>query len=201
MADDKWVLLAEAADFLGTPDAERILNLAWKLRKQCGFRFRGVRPGENEPVEIPFSEDAQIDCAGSCIGEGTLLTTYRRVRIAWVDVKRLAQADVNRLAQEAKEMAALDALPMERVPQCASDADILEAKEGSLVKEVALALRRIFHKGRPRGLTREKIMLRVCKEAGERTDWFSLATLDRAIALAWPRAKRSRAPKAAKPPR
>jgi hypothetical protein len=201
MADDKWILLAEAADFLGTPDAERILNLAWKLRKQCGFRFRGVCRGESEPVEIPFSEDAQIDCAGSCVGEGTLLTKYRRVQIAWVDVKRLAQADVNRLAQEAKETAALDALPTERAPQGASDADILEAKAGPLVEEVAIALRRHFPEGPPRGWTRDRLMHYVHEKSEKKIEVFSPATLDRARALAWPRAKRSHAPEAAKPPR
>jgi hypothetical protein len=196
---DERISIADAADFLGTPDAERILNLAWKLRKQCGFRFRGERRGESEPVEIPFSEDGQIDCAGSCIGEGTLLTTYRTVSIAWVDVKRLAQADVNRLAQEAKETAALDALPMERASQGALDADILEAKAGPLVEEVALALRHEFGERRPRGLIREKLMLWVHQKSEGRIDVFSPATLDRAVALAWPRPKRSGAPKA-KPP-
>ena len=112
----------------------------------------------------------------------------------WEDAKQVAQLDVNRLLQKAQTP------PSSR--DGASNADILEAEAGPLVKAVALVLRRIFHEGRPRGLTRNKIMLRVCKEAGER-DRLVLAVYagSCAVALAWPRPKRSRVPKAAKQPR
>jgi hypothetical protein len=116
----------------------------------------------------------------------------------WVDAKRLAQVDVERLAQEARFAASL---PTEQVPQSASNADILEAEAGPLVKAVASELRRHFPEGRPRGLTRDKLMQCVHKKSGGKIAVFSPATLDRAVALAWPRAKRSRAPKAAKPTR
>jgi hypothetical protein len=103
MAGDKRILVADAADFIGTPDAPRVIELAWKLRKQFGFRFFGVRAGESEPIEIPFNEDGKIDCEASRIGEGALFATYRSVTIVWEDCKRLAQADVQRLlAQEAE---------------------------------------------------------------------------------------------------
>jgi hypothetical protein len=68
------------------------------------------------------------------------------------------------------------------------------------VKEVALALRRLFE-GRPRGRTRDKLMQYVHEQSGGKIDVFSPATLDRALELVWPRAKRSRALKAAKSPR
>jgi hypothetical protein len=102
MAGDQWLLLVAAADFIGTPDAQRIVNLAWILRKQHGFRFSGVRVGESEPAEIPFSEIGPIDCESSRIGDG-MSATWRDVMMRWEDVKRLAQADVQRLlAQEAE---------------------------------------------------------------------------------------------------
>jgi hypothetical protein len=188
MADDRWLLLAEAAGFIGK-HGERLIRRARRLKL---IPLRGVRAGESEPVEIPFSETGPIDCEGSRIGDG-LLTLWRDVMMRWEDAKQVAQLDVNRLLQKAQTP------PSSR--DGASNADILEAEAGPLVKAVALVLRRIFHEGRPRGLTRNKIMLRVCKEAGERTDWFSPSTLDRAVALAWPRPKRSRVPKAAKQPR
>jgi hypothetical protein len=187
MADDRWQLLAEAAGFIGK-HGDRFIRQARRLKL---IPLRGVRVGESEPVEIPFSEIGPIDCESSRIGDG-LLTLWRDVTMRWDDVKRLAQVDVERLLQKTQK------LPSAR--DGASNADILEAEDGPLVKEVALQLRRLFPEGRPRGMTREQIMLHVCKVLRKRTDWFSPATLDRAIALAWPRAKRSRAPKAAKPP-
>jgi hypothetical protein len=188
MADDRWLLLADAAGFIGK-HGDRFIGQARRLKLTP---LRGVRVGEREPSEIPLSETGPIDIETSRIGDG-MFTLWRDVMMRWDDVKRLTQADVNRLLQKARTP------PSARGG--ASNADILEAEAGPLVKAVALELRRHFPEGRPRGLTREKIMLRVCNEAGERTDWFSPATLDRAIALAWPRAKHSRAPKAAKPPR
>ena len=68
------------------------------------------------------------------------------------------------------------------------NADILEAEEGALVKTVALELRRHFPKGRPRGMKRKDVVLYVYKESGRTISMFSLATLDRAALLAWPKA-------------
>ena len=68
------------------------------------------------------------------------------------------------------------------------NADILEAEEGALVKTVALELRRHFSNGRPRGMKRKDVVLYVHKESGRTISMFSLATLDRAALLAWPKA-------------
>ena len=112
--------LADATDFLGAPDAERLISRAWR---RGAARLRGVRPGESHPVEIPSSEEGEIDCVDSRIGEGVLLTTYQTVTIAWDDVRRLTQPSTR---------------------DGASDADILEAEAGPLVKAVALELLRQF---------------------------------------------------------
>jgi hypothetical protein len=195
MAEDKRVSAAAAADFVGTPDAQQLLQRAWKLGL---FRLQGVRPGDRGPVEIPATAGGRIDFVASAVGHGALFTTYRNVTLAWADVKRLAQADFERELRKASTPASP---PTEQAPQSASSADILEAEAGPLVQAVELELRRHFPEGRPRGLTREKLMLFVHKKSGGKIDVFSLATLDRARELVWPRAKRSRAPKAAKPPR
>jgi hypothetical protein len=42
--DNKWISIADATDFLGTPDAAGLIERAWKLRT---IRLRGVRPGRN----------------------------------------------------------------------------------------------------------------------------------------------------------
>jgi hypothetical protein len=188
MADERWLLLAEAAGFIGK-HGDRFIRQARRLKL---IPFRGVRAAESEPVEIPFSEIGPIDCESSRIGDG-MITSWRDVMMRWDDVKRLAQVDVDRLLQKTQK------LPSAR--EGASNADILEAEDGWLVKTVALELRRHFPEGRPRGLTRDKLILWVHKKSDGNIDLFSPATLDRAIALAWPRAKRSHAPKAAKPPR
>lgn len=205
MAKDQRVSVAAAADFFGTPDARRLIQRLWR---EGAFRLQGVRPGESEPVEIPFNEGGRVDCKKSRIVIGRLCTTYLNVTMKWPDVERLAQADVRRLAQAEVERLALEATqsatsaaPPKQAPQGASNADILEAEAGPLVKAVALELRRHFPEGRPRGLTRDKLMQGVHKKSGGKIDVFSPATLDRALALAWPRAKPSRAQKAAKPPR
>jgi hypothetical protein len=204
MAEDKWISVADAADFLGTSDATELIQRYWKLGT---VRLYGVRPGESEPVGIPAGEAGTIDCIESRVGAGELFTTYHSVTIAWDDVERLAQADVERLLREAGQNPQA-AEPLAQAAQTppsaregASNTDILEAKEGPLVKAVALALRRHFPEGRPHGLIRDKLAQYVHKNSGGKIDLFSPATLDRALALAWPRAKRSRAPKAAKPPR
>ena len=93
--------------------------------------LRGVRPGESEPVEIPFNEGGRVDCKKSRIVIGRLCTTYLSVTMKWPDVERLAQADVKRLVQadaerlarEASE-AASSAAPPKQAPAGASNADI-----------------------------------------------------------------------------
>jgi hypothetical protein len=233
MEEDKWISVADATDFFETPDACALINQAWKSGTG---RFRGVRPGESEPVEIPFHEDGKIDCAASRVVDG-LFTTYLSVTMRWADAKRLAPAAVELLAEEATtpasppseptpqsaasvpaaeeppagadvkrsaEDAETPSPPPEKAPQGALDADILdilEAECGPLVTEVAVALRRHFPEGRPRGWKRDKLMHYVHEKSEGKIDIFSPATLDRAFELAWPRAKRSRASKAAKPPR
>jgi hypothetical protein len=188
MSEDRWLLLAEAAGFIGKR-GDRLIRNARRLKL---IPLRGVRAGESgPPVEIPFSETGAIDCESSRIGDGTS-TLWGGVMMRWEHVKRLAQVDVSRLLEKAKTP------PSAR--EGASNVDILEAEAGQLVKAVALELRRHFPKAQP-AWTRDKLMQHVHKKSEGAIDVFSPATLDRAIALAWPRAKRQRAPKVAKPPR
>ena len=195
------IFVADAADFIGKSDAKPLINLAWKMG---AIPLRGVRPGESEPVEIPFNEGGRVDCKKSRIVIGRLCTTYLSVTMKWtdverlaqVDVRRLVQADAERLAREASE-AASSAAPPKQAPGGASNADILEAEAGPLMRAVASELRRLFPKERP-ALRNDELMERVRKEAGGTLGVFSLRTLERAIALAWPRPKRQRAPKAGK---
>jgi hypothetical protein len=180
MAEEKWISVADATDFIGTPDAPELIQRAWKLRI---IRLRGVRPGESEPVEIPFSEDGTVDCDDSHIAIGTLLTTYHSVTVKWADVERLAQVDFDRRAKEAGRPASP---PPEQTPQSASNsADIAAAKAGPKTKAVALELRRLFPESRP-PLQINELMRRVDQEAGEKLGLFSARTLRRAIRLAWP---------------
>jgi hypothetical protein len=194
MAADHRISVAEAADFIGTPDAPRLIQLAWKLKI---IQLRGVRPGESDPVEIPFSENGTVDCDASRIGEGALLTAYRNVTIAWANVRRLTQIDVKRLAKQA----ATTALPPPaQMSQSASKPkDIASAKAGPKVKAVAFELRGLFPQGRP-PLQINELMRRVHKEAGDGLGVLRRRTFERAIALAWPLAKRQRGPKASKAP-
>jgi hypothetical protein len=187
MADDRWLLLAEAAGFIGK-HGDRFIR---RVRRLKLIPLRGVPAGESEPVEIPFSEIGPIDCESSRIGD-SMFTLWRDVMMRWEDVKRLAQVDVNRLLQKAQTLPSAQ--------EGASNTDILEARAGPLVTEVAVALRRHFPEGRQRGWTRDKLMHYVHEKSEGQIDIFSPATLDRAIELAWPRAKRSRAPKALKQP-
>jgi hypothetical protein len=193
MAADHRISVAEAADFIGTPDAPRLIQLAWKLKI---IRLRGVRPGESDPVEIPFSENGTVDCDASRIGEGALLTTYRNVTIAWADVRRLTQIDVKRLAKQAGTPASS---PPAQISQSGPNSDITAAKAGPKAKAVALELRRLYPQGRP-PLQINELMRQVQKEAGDRLGVFRRRTFERANALAWPLAKRQRGPKASKAP-
>jgi hypothetical protein len=195
MADDKWISVADAADFLGSPHGKRLVNLAWK----SGFiRLYGTPAGESESVEIPLNEGGRVNCKKSCIVIGRLCRMYHDVTVNWVDVKRLTQVDVTRLAEEARMAASFPTEPARQTP---SSTDVLEAKVGPLVKTVALELRHHFPEGRWRGLTRDELALYVHKKSEGKIAVISPATLDRAVALAWPRSEPSRAPKAAKPPR
>jgi hypothetical protein len=181
MSDELWMLLAEAAKFLGPQ------YLPGRIK---GMGMRGVRPGESTLVEIPASEvkGLRINWVHTSLTLGRLGIMYQNVQMRWADAKRLAQADVRLLL-------AMEAQTPPSTREGASNADISEAKAGPLVKEVALELRRIFPKGRP-ALRNAELMERVKKAAGEKLGVFSLRTLERAIALAWPGAKRQREPKA-----
>jgi hypothetical protein len=85
MADDRWLLLAEAADFIGK-HGDRFIRRARRLKL---IPLRGVRADEGEPVEVPFSETGPIDCESSRIGDG-MSALWRDVMMRWEDVKRLA---------------------------------------------------------------------------------------------------------------
>jgi hypothetical protein len=222
MAEDRWISVADAADFFETPDAERLINQAWKLGTG---RFRGVRPGENETVEIPSSEHGKINCAASRVVDG-LFTTHLSVVMRWADAKPLApasieaeentapasspphrepqsaasapaaeeplaEADVKRLAQTDANRLLAEETQTPSAREGASNADILEAEVGPVVKAVAVELRRIFPKGRP-ALRVDELMVRVKDAAGENLGVFSGRTLERAVALAWAKAGKAR---------
>jgi hypothetical protein len=110
MDENKWIFIADAADFVGTKDVPLRIELALILK---AIRLRGVRPGEREPVEITASEAAglRIDCFHSRLVLGELITMYEYVQMRWVDVERLEHADVERLAREVRKAAASAAPP------------------------------------------------------------------------------------------
>jgi hypothetical protein len=192
MSQDKRILVADAAHFIGKSNAKRLINQAWKRRF---ITLCGVPEDESEPVEIPFNEGGRVDCKKSRIVIGRLASTHHSVTIAWADVERLAQAEVEWLVREAIEAAT--PAPPEQPPQSGSNADILEAEGGQFVKDVAVELRRLSPKGPPpgppRGPTREQLMRKVSKASG--IPMFGLSTLDRARKLAWPRAKATQPPR------
>ena len=175
-------------------DAEQRLQRAWE---EGALPLRGVPtgPGSHESVEIPASEAGNhwLDCPGSRIFRGRgpgrrRLMDYHSVQVRKTDVERLvAEAGGNQAA--ASEAQEADTKPQATAP------DAQEA--GPLMRAVASELRRLFPKGRP-ALRNDELMERVRKEAGGTLGVFSLRTLERAIALAWPRPKRQRAPKAGK---
>jgi hypothetical protein len=66
MAEDRWISVADAARFLGTTYACRLIKWAWR---QGVIQLFGIRPGENEPVAIPAKE-GRIDFAASRIVTG-----------------------------------------------------------------------------------------------------------------------------------
>ncbi len=191
MAENQWISVAYAADIVATSDARKPIQRAWKLG---AIRLRGLRPGESEPVEIPFNEGGRVDCKKSRIVIGRLCRPHESVTMRWADVERLAQADFERELLKASSPASP---PTEQAPQGASNADISDAEAGPLLRAVASELLRLFPKGRP-ALRNDECMERVKKEAVGTLGVFSLRTLERAKALAWPRPKRQRAPKAGK---
>ena len=101
------IFVADAAHFIVKSGAKRLINQAWK---QGFISLRGARPGESEPVEIPFNEGGRVDCKKSRIVIGRLCTTYLSVTMKWPDVERMAQADFERQLREASE-AAMSAAP------------------------------------------------------------------------------------------
>jgi hypothetical protein len=167
MAQDRWISLADAADFIGTPDAPRLIQLAWK---RGAIRLRGVRAGESEPVEIPWSEDGTVDCDASRIGAGGLLSTYHSVTVKWADVKRLANFDARRLAKAAGTPASPP--PVQTPQSVSSSADIEAAEAGPKTKAVAVELRRQFGQNRP-PLPINELKERVVQGAGNKLGvWF-----------------------------
>jgi hypothetical protein len=198
MAQDE-IFVADAADFIGKSRGKRLINQAWK---QKTIRLRGVRPGESEPVEIPFNEGGRVDCKKSRIVMGRLCTTYLSVTMKWPEVRRLAQADVERLGREAKEVAASAAPWSKQGRQSPTHPAIGPAGEAEREKSVTLAealaseLSRLYPTGRP-AKRRAELMERVRKAVGEKLGVFELTTLDRAMRLlGWT----TRRPKRAEPP-
>jgi hypothetical protein len=122
MTEDHWIFVADAADFFETPDACMLINQAWKLGTD---RFRGVRPGETESVEIPSNEAGKIDCDASRVVDG-LFTTYVSVMMRWADAKRLAPAAVELLVEESTTPAS--PLPQDE-PQSATSAAAMPVTE------------------------------------------------------------------------
>ena len=156
-----------------------------------------------------------LDCPRSRVGRPRLWD-YHSVQVGRADVERLAQSGGPAAARREKPTRRCRRRwrpqtqgaarrrrgrlsPTRRKPTRSRRRwrapDAQEA--GPLLRAVASELRRLFPKGRP-ALRNDERMERVKKEAGGTLGVFSLRTLERAIALAWPRAKRQRAPKAGK---
>jgi hypothetical protein len=132
MAEDRWISVADAADFLKTHDACRLIQRSWKLGT---IRLYGVRPGESEPVEIPSNEGGRVGCKKSRIVIGSLFTTYQSVTMAWADVERLAQAqaDAERLAQaDAERLLQEGKTPASSPPKQAAQSPSNEANPRNL---------------------------------------------------------------------
>jgi hypothetical protein len=218
MPEDEWAKLAlawrAAAARFGPRDAAQRLQRAWL---EGTLRVRGVPsiiPETREVVEISASEADRLtlDCPSSRIvrlssrGRRKLMY-YHSVEVRTAGDERLAQQGggshaVAPLAEQApvppdqglpveQARPPLEQTPsLEHAPQGNPEPDILEAKAGELVKEVALRLRRLYPPGRPRGVSREDLVRRVCKAGGEgaggKLEPFSFSTLKRAMRLAWP---------------
>lgn len=162
MEEDGRISVEDAARFLGTPDACRLIKWAWR---HGVIQLFGIRPGENEPIAIP-ADEGRIDFAASRIITGPFVW-FQSVTMPWLDAKRLAQIDVDRQAREARTVT-----------------------KQTQVTVWAAELRRQLPEGPPAGTTREKLEREVRKKSGGKLEMISLATLDRARKEAWPRAKR-----------
>ena len=189
MAQDKRILVAKAARFLGKPRGKRLINQAWKQRF---ITLYGVPAGESEPVEIPH-EGGTVDCKKSRIVIGRLGTTHLSVTMEWSDVKRLAQADVDWLLREAEAAAPQDD---GRAPVAQEAGGKLTAFLPPLIgtsKEVKIAkwLRYIYGPERP-GKTLTEMEDDVCetvreaarKPAGKDLGVFKRPTFKRGVKLA-----------------
>ena len=189
MAQDKWILVADAAHFLGKPRGKRLINQAWK---QGFITLRGVRPGESEPVEIPFNEGGRVDCKNSRIVIGRLATTYLSVTVAWPDVERLAQADVDSLLREAAAAPQNEGNPAVTQQAGGNRATLPLIVGTSKAKTIARWLRHIYLAERP-GKSLDEIEGHVrqsaSKEPGKKLGAFSRSTFKRAVRLAWPPVK------------
>jgi hypothetical protein len=86
-ADDRWILAADAADFLGKRARKRI------SRRLGPVRLRGARPGERElgDISVDETQGARLDWGRSRIVDG-LFTLFVNVHMRWADVERLADA-------------------------------------------------------------------------------------------------------------
>ena len=192
------IFVADAAHFIGKPGAKRLINQAWK---QGTITLRGVRPGESEPVEIPFNEGGRVDCKKSRIVIGRLCTTYLSVTMKWPDVERLAQADVEWLLREAALVAANTPVieappnqPSQNVPSVtetlAPQANVEQVTQEAVTTaskpkqedEVAAALFQEWPNVRPRGM-KVKDLLIVLHDSDRHPDLgtFGMSTLERAI--------------------
>jgi hypothetical protein len=190
MAQDKRILVADAAHFIGKARAKRLINQAWKRRFITLYGLpAGVRPGESEPVEIPFNEGGRVDCKKSRISVGRLCATHLSVTMKWSDVERLTQADVavERLLREADAPAPRD----ESNPASAQEASKTQATllppilQTNRVGKLAQWLRFIYGAEKP-GKTHTEMKADVHKVAGIKFGEFSDSMLKRAILLAWP---------------
>jgi hypothetical protein len=214
----KLAWLALAARF-GQRGAEQRLQRAWE---EGALPLRGVPstiPETREAVEIPASEAGRLtlDFPGSRIvhlsNRGRRqLTRYHSVQVGRADAERLAQADVERLARKTEEDPEAVGQTQEQPVPPNEGAAVVYAQEANtksqtvapagqeadnLPTAIASVLLRLFPNGRPAMRVGELAKV-VRAAAGTQLGVFSERTLERAIALAWPRAKRQRAPNAGK---
>ena len=196
MVEDRRISVASAAEFIGANGC-RLINWAWRQGAVLPF---GVRPGENEPVEIPASERGRIDCATSRVVSG-LFTWFQNVTLRWSEVERLAHVDVELLAQTDIELLAQRA-DDERLareagtvasPPPRQDANTLvaEAEASPLVRALAAQLQNRWPEGRPNKDVDEILtdLREYLRESTPNFSVFQKRTLERAIRIVWPRPK------------
>jgi hypothetical protein len=200
MEEDKRISVEDAADIIGTPDAEQLINWAWK---QGTARLRGGPATGGPSVEIPSNEGGKVDCANSRIGAGELFTAYRNVTIPWDDVVRLTQVDVDRLLRWAERATApqpKQALQSSTHPANRSSGQTEREKSVTLAEEVASELDRLYPAGRP-AKRRTELLREVRQAAGEKLGIFEMTTLDRAMRLLGWTTRRPKGAKARQPSR